>query len=275
MTTVNIKSPVNLFISTPKIGTDSPDKTQINLFPEQRVRAQVIEAGLERTVVEINQQRFLAQGGKGLRVGQEIQLQVLQTQPRLEFKVLTNNLKEQLSQSLPLLTRPFDWSQLIGQLQQQLEQGGVGQATSQIYRQLQQILNPLTAAPLDLEENIATIVSQLKQLMVPTEGLSPSGPAPPMLQHPPQVFATFKLSQAVTQLVKNLQNQMALLPNQSGQKLPENWYVATRSLLAPLRPGHELSHVSSFQRLPLITILRQIQQHPAISPQLKGEVKRI
>ena len=118
MTTVNSNPPANLFISAPTFSPDAAGELPINLRPEQLVRGTVIETGQDGAVLEINRQRYLAQGEQELRVGQKIDLQVLQTQPRLEFKVLSDLLHDRLSQALPLLTRSFDWSQLVSQLQQ-------------------------------------------------------------------------------------------------------------------------------------------------------------
>ncbi len=275
MTTVNSNFPVNLFVSPVKFSSGSLEKPQINLLPEQQVQAMVVEAGLERTVVEINQQRYQVQGGQTLQVGQKLNLQVLQIQPLLELKVLNNYLHDRLSQTLPLLVRRFDWSQLVGQLRQLPEQGLLPQPTGQLYRQLQQILAPATPTPLDLEENISNVVAQLRQLVPQAEGSTVPGAAPFILRSQPQFDPPFKLSEAITQLIKNLQNQVALLPKQPGGKLPKNWYIETRNLLTSLKQGRELSQLLPSQRQPLLTVLRQIQQYPEITPQLKGEVKQV
>ncbi len=275
MTTVNSNFPVNLFVAPAKFSPDSLGKPQINLLPEQRIQAMVVEAAPERTVLEINQQRYQVQGGQELQVGQKLNLQVLQTQPVLELKVLNNYLHDRLRQTLPLLVRPFDWSQLVGQLRQLPEQGLLPQPTGQLYRQLQQLLAPATPTSLALEENISNAVAQLRQLVPQTEVPTPLGAAPFLLRPQPQFAPPSKLSEAITQLIKNLQSQVELLPKQPGMKLPRDWYVETRNLLAALKQGRQLSQLPPSQRQPLLTVLRQIQQHPGTSPQLKGEVKQV
>ncbi|MDX2493351.1 MAG: hypothetical protein QNK27_00115, partial [Desulfuromusa sp.] len=280
MTTVNSNRPANLFIAAATPPADVPEELQTNLRPEQLIRATVVKGGLESAILEINRQQFLAQGERELQVGQKINLQVLQTQPRLEFKVLNNSLNDRLTQAFPLLTRSFDWSQLVVQLQQQTDQTSLLQENGKIYNQLQQILSPAAGTSADLKGNIATITAQLQQLMVP--GDMPSGhilsstqvSLQPMLQNSPQP-ASVELSQTVTQLIKNLQTQLSLLPKQTGEPVPERWYVESRNVLAPLQQGRQLPQLLVPQQQLLTTVLKQIQQHSRVSPQLAGEVERI
>jgi len=281
MTTVNSNRPANLFISAPTLPVNAPEELQVNLRPDQLVRATVIEGELGRVVLEINRQQYLAQGERELRVGQKLDLQVLQTQPRLEFKVLNNSLTDRLSQTLPLLTRSFDWGQLVSQLRQHLDQASLPQSTTKIYSQLQQILDPSAGTPADLKGNIALIVTQLQQLSASAAGTSiyesllpPQNLFPPMLPSSQQ-SAPFELSRTLTPLLKNLQNQISLLPKQTGQRVLKSWYVETRKLLAPLQQGREVPQFPVPQRQLLVAVLNQIQQHSRVSPQLAGEVERI
>ncbi|NOQ42608.1 MAG: hypothetical protein GQ563_08935 [Desulfuromusa sp.] len=281
MTTVHPNRPANLFVSTPTLPVNAPEESQVNLRPDQLVRATVIEGELGRAVLEINRQQYLAQGERELRVGQKLDLQVLQTQPRLEFKVLNSSLTDRLSQALPLLTRSFDWGQLVSQLQQQSRMASLPQATVKIHSQLQQILNPTAGAPVDLKGSIALIAAQLQQLSVSVGVTSTHDSLPsaqilpqPMLQNS-QKSAPFELSRTLTPLLKNLQNQLSLLPKQTDQRVPKDWYVETRQLLAPFQQGRELPQLPAPQRQLLVAVLTQIQQHSRVSPQLAGEVERV
>ncbi len=280
MTTVNSNPPANLFISVPTLPLDAAEELQINLRPEQLVRGTVIKTGQDGAVLEINRQRYLAQGDRELRVGQKVNLQVLQTEPRLEFTVLSDSLQDRLSQSLPLLTRSFDWSQLVSQLQQLSEQASLPQSILKNYSQLQQILDPSAGKPAGLKGDIALVVTQLQQLMTSSEVTpdhiisSAQVSLQAMSPHSSQPVST-ELSQAVTQLIKNLQNQLSLLPKQAGQPLPKRWHVESRNLLAPLQQGRELPQLSAPQQQLLVTVLQQIQQHPRVSPQLAGAIEGI
>lgn len=276
MTTVKSNLPANLFIAPPSLPVNVTAGVKLDLNPGQMVRAMVIESGLDGAVLEINRQCCFAPGEGALRVGQKLDLQVLQTQPRLEFRVLNDSLNDRLSQSLPLLTRAFDWSRLVGHLQLQPGQASLPPAIVNIYNQLQQMLNPDAEELAGLKGSIATIVTQLQQLSA--SGAESAGRmvsiAPvslPQGQRP----GSFELSQMITQLIKNLQNQLSLLPKQAEQLLSKNWHVETRKLLAPFQQGRELPQLIAPQRQLLVTVLQQIQQHSTVSPQLANEVERM
>ncbi len=277
MTTVNSNRPANLFVPAATPPADFPEELQTNLRPEQLIQATVVKGGSRGAILEINRQHYLAQGERELRVGQKINLQVLQTQPRLEFKVLNSSLNDRLTQAFPLLTRSFDWSQLVAQLQQQTDQPLLLQTNEKIYHQLQQLLSPAAGMLADLKGNIAPIVAQLQQLMAPDEThiLSPTQVLlQPILQNNPQPTSV-ELSQTIMQLIKNLQIQLSLLPKQAGEAVPERWYAESRNVLAPLQQGRQLPQLLASQQQLLTTVLTQIQNHSRVSPQLAGEVERI
>ncbi len=281
MATVNSNLPTNLFISAPTLPIVVTEGPKFDLNPGQMIRATVVEGGMGQAILEINRQNYLAQGERELRVGQTLNLQVVQTQPRLEFKVVSDSLNDRLAQALPLLTRSFDWGQLVSQLRQHPGQQALPSATVAIYNQLQQILNSAAEGSTDFKENMTLIVAQLRQLLV-SEGPIPGNNIglprqtlqQPMLQNSQQI-ASLELSPMLTQLIKNLQSQLSLLPKQAGVSLSKGWYLETRSLLTPLHQGRALPLLSASQRQPLVTVLKQLQQHSKVSPQLSGEVKRI
>ncbi len=278
MTTVNSNFPTNLFVAAPSLSANIVEWPGVELNPGQLVRATVIETGLNKAILEVHRQRYLAQGEQELRVGQKLNLQVLQTQPRLEFKVLSDTLNDRLAQALPLLTRSFDWSRLVSRLRQPQGQVPQPQDNVKIYNQLQQILTPAAGVPAGLKGDMALILAQLQQLTVsgasPAENVLPSQPLTPMLAASQQP-APFAISRTITTLIKNLQNQLSLLPKQAEQALPKNWYVETRELLAPFQQGRELPHLPVPQRQLLVTVLKQMKQHARVSPQLAGEVERL
>lgn len=274
MTTVNSNLPANLFISLPTLQPHAVAGDRFELNPGQMVRATVIAGGSGRALLEINRQQYLAQGEQELRVGQKLKLQVLQTQPRLEFRVHSDPLNDRLGQAFPLLTRSFDWSQLVSQLRQQPDQSPQLQLSAKTYTRLQQILNPTAGVPVDLKASMALIAEQLQQLSASVEPPPVQELLPPVLQRGQQL-AALELSQTVTNLIKNLQEQLSLLPERGAQVVPKNWYVETRNLLTPLQQGRELPPIPPSQRQLLITVLNQLRQNPRVSPQLAGEVERI
>ena len=197
--------------------------------------------------------------------------------PRLEFKVLGDSptITNRLSQSLPLLTRAFDWGQFVGQLQQSsLPQP---QPIMKAHSQLQQILNPPAGDLGDLKGSVATVVAQLQRLSASTNELpgylSSVAVSRSSMLPSNQSVASAELSQSIIHLFKNLQTQLSFLLKSGEQPVPKDWYAETRNLLTPFQGGQRLPQFPIPQ--PLISILTQIQQHPRVSPQLAAEVERI
>ncbi len=280
MTIVNPNLPANLFIHNSTSPVHTPEERQLDLRLEQVIRATVVEGGLDRALLEMNHQQFRAQTEHELQVGQQLTLQVLQTHPRMQFKVLNDPLNDRLSQLLPLLTRAYDWGHLVNQLRQTPSQNVLSQAAYQVLSQLQKMLDPTEGRSDMLKENISRIVAQLQQLSVPVEGVQErSGSQQQEAVHLPMQYSlpapAAELSRTIMLLVKNLQEQLALLPKQAGQPLTKNWYQETRDLLAPLRQGHGLPQAPESQYQILLSVLSRIQQHPRVSPQLAQEVERI
>ena len=281
MTIVNPNLPANLFIHTATHPANTPEERQLDLRLEQIVQATVVEGGLNKAILEMNQQRYRAQTEQELQVGRKLTLQVLQIHPRLEFKVLNDPLSDKLGQLLPLLTRPYNWGRLVTRLQQLPSQTALPQSISQVYSRLQQILNPAGGMSVNLKENISQLAAQLQQLTTSSE-VTPKENFPPpqqiMLQpmiQKGQLSAVSELSRTMTQLIKNLQEQLLLLPQQAEQPLPKNWYSETRKFLAPLQQDHGLSQIPASQRQLLVTVLHQLYQHPKMSPQLAGELEHL
>ncbi|SDZ76168.1 hypothetical protein SAMN05660420_00172 [Desulfuromusa kysingii] len=277
MTTVNSKIPANLFVVSPAVSSGPVASEAPGLNLGQMLQGVVVRRELDRVVLEVDRQLYLARGEKELQVGQKVNLQVLQTQPHLEFQVLADSVSSRLNQSLPLLTRPFDWNQLVAQLQQLPQQEMESVASKQVYHQLQQLLPLVPAGSAQIEAQIDMIVAQLKQLLSAEVGQSSgvSSPAPPSQQI---VFQgdgqriSAGLSPVFMGVIKALQGQLSLLPQRDDGAQLKNWYATTRKLLAPL---HQVPQLLAPQRQLLVSVLRQLQQHPQVSPQLSGEVEQI
>jgi hypothetical protein len=256
----------------------TPEERQVDLRMEQIVRATVVEGGLDRALLEMNQRHYRAQGDLELQVGQKLILQVLQTHPRLEFMVLNDQRVERLNRLLPLLARRYDWAQLVNNLQQQ-PQEQLSQADRQIYNQLQQLLQPGGALPTGMAAEIGKLAGQLRQLLPFSEGLEILPlplPATVAGDVGRQDATGSSLERVVAGLIRDLQQQLAQLPKSQAQPLPHGWVAATRKLLLPLQqPGYLLSQLPTIQLGELATQLGQLQQSPQLPVPFAGELGRL
>lgn len=89
-----------------------------DLRPEQVVRASVAEGGQEKVLLDMGHRRVWAESRVPLRTGQTLNLQVLQTAPRLELRLLDTPLNERIGHALHLLNGKFDVLSLLTQLSQ-------------------------------------------------------------------------------------------------------------------------------------------------------------
>ena len=276
MPIVNLSPPTNLFMPTTTVPVSAVEGQLLDLSLTQLVKATVVDVGVERAVLEINRQNYLTQAVRDLQVGQKLELQVIKTNPQLEFKVLNNFINDRLVRMMPLLTRSFDWGQLIEQLQGQGQRGTLPPATLNIFQQLQQILTPTVALPAAFNVSIARIVMQLQQLVGGELNLSGKAPVavsvqvPMAMPSPPTV-----LSPAITQLVKNLQNQLIQLPQMTGIQARVSWHAETRNFLAPMQQLRVLPQLPPPQYQALLMVLKQFPQTLQVSPQLAGEVEQL
>lgn len=81
----------------------SREERQQDLRLHQIVRATVAEGGQERVTLEFGQRRFLAETELSLKPGQKLELMVVATAPRLELRVIEDQLGTRLGQALHLL----------------------------------------------------------------------------------------------------------------------------------------------------------------------------
>jgi hypothetical protein len=99
----------------------------LNLRPHEIVQATVVQGGMDTVELELNRYRFMAHTRIPLRTGQRLQMQVQDTSPHVELKILNQTLLENLFQRLHLFGEKLD---LVSRLQQILGEASPS-ATSQ------------------------------------------------------------------------------------------------------------------------------------------------
>jgi hypothetical protein len=87
----------------------------LNLKAHEIVQATVVQGGMDTVELELNRYRFTAHTRIPLRTGQRLQLQVQDTSPHVELKILNQALLENLFQRLHLFGEKLD---LAARLQQ-------------------------------------------------------------------------------------------------------------------------------------------------------------
>lgn len=173
MTIVNPLASANLVVQS-ALATIRPEERHSDLRIEQIIRATVVEGGLDRAMLELNHQRFRIQSEQELKTGQQLELQVLTTHPKLTFKVLAVPVEARLAALLPLLAKPFDWHGLIKQFQKstvsppdltaQVRTVAAAQpeALRQVVDQLAILLRPASDLPAGELSAVANRLIQLK-----------------------------------------------------------------------------------------------------------------
>ena len=133
MTLIHPSSPVLPVSSTAALTVNREGREQ-ELRPEQVVRASVVEGGQEKVLLDMGHQRIWAESRVPLRTGQTLNLQVLQTVPQLQLRLLDTPLNERIGHALHLLSGKFDVLALLTQLSQDrpaqlpIPQGSAGPA---------------------------------------------------------------------------------------------------------------------------------------------------
>ncbi len=275
MAIVDSKFPANLFVPTIKTLTRDLTGGSDRLRLEQQVQALVVAAENDRSVLEIGSQRYQVSGKTDLQPGEKLTLQVKQLEPQLEFRVLSSRVDSRMAQSFPLLAQPFDWGELVVQLQSLAAKGQLSQSTLAVLNQLADILT-FSVAPSDLKEQVTQIIVRLQQLTAPEveELFSNQGGvipfSPPVSQSYP-VTNKSDLSQAISSLLKNLQNQPSLLLKSGSVSETKDVAVELKGLLHSLAAGRDIAQVKGV----LQPILDQLQQTSSLPPRLVIEVQRI
>ncbi len=275
--------PVNLFVQPTSQPLQTSELRQLDLRLEQIVRATVVEGGLDKAVLEMNHRQYRAEADKQLQVGQQLKLQVMQVQPRLEFRVLNDPLADRLAALLPLLTRSYDWARLLDGLPS-TPGADRQQAEAKMLQALQQLLQPAGRVRQEDAAIVGLIRQVLRQLPQP-EGTPAPLPVgfgagttvpyqPPAFNSPGFVSALDKL---VADLLQGFQRQLEPLPQRQGAGDPRQWLAETRTLLSVLQKHDAVffTQLSVSIRQQLEHALLQVYDHPRTTPQLAAEVKAV
>ncbi len=267
MTVVESKKlPANLFVRgtevTGKVAEIRPQAFQIAQF----VQAVVVEKGQD-AVLEILDQRYLAQGEQELQPGQKLLLQVLQTQPQLEFKVVDGAADSSLERLLPLLTRSYDWTQLASVLDDSPEQTPDVKALVTLFAHLQNVASSEDEFSSALRDKVAVFLRSL--------GVSGE---PPALAQPVGLPEAFRQDEDpgafrhLLQLLNTFRDQLGALAKPG--PVGADWHTQTRTLLTQLRQEfHSLEIPPAFSRQ-LLAVVLKLQESPSISPQLAADLQR-
>ncbi len=137
------------------------EERQHSLRVEQIVQATVVEGGLDRALLELKHQRFQILTEQELQTGQQLEMQVLTTHPRLSFKILADPLDSRFATLLPLLAKPFDWSGLLQRLQ--VKEGPQPEPMRQVLEQLSSMMRPVADLPVEELTSVAVTLGQLRQ----------------------------------------------------------------------------------------------------------------
>lgn len=111
-------------VSTQAQAAAPAEGRHYDLRAGQLVNATVAEGGHSEVLLDLNQQRLRAQTRIPLHTGQKLRLQVVESGPQPQLRILQNNVLERLSHAIHLLEGKFD---LAGVLQQLAGRQSAGQ----------------------------------------------------------------------------------------------------------------------------------------------------
>jgi Trp operon repressor len=172
----------------------SADAVQHNLQPYQVVQATVAEKGEGRVLLEMDGKQMWAQSKADVKTGQQLNLQVTTTEPRLQLRVIPQGFEKHLLRVLHLFDHKPELGARLQELgnrlndqnaQRQLNQLaqqflGQRQVTSggELIRATAPLLESLTqlqqASP-EVRSGIAAILQQLSVNMAPLSSAMPAG----------------------------------------------------------------------------------------------------
>ncbi len=107
MSAVSPTGPINPAPSAENNQISREDRHQ-QLPIDKIVKATVVEGGLDRVILELNQQRISAETNVPLKTGQIINLLVIRSSPKLELRLVEDTLQQRLVSFLHLLDHKFD-----------------------------------------------------------------------------------------------------------------------------------------------------------------------
>ncbi len=250
------------------------EERPVDLRLEQIVRARVVEGGGERALLELNQRHYRAQGSQELQIGQRLTLQVLQTHPRLEFRVLDDPLGGRLNQLLPTLSQTFDWSLLLEKLLRQPQKLSQVPELQQVFRQLQHLLQPGGDLPAKLGPELLRLAAQLPQTDLSSQAASL---VLPQAFTGSAAFAGGTEAAAtgnVDQLLSALQLQIGKAAQVASGLAGQRWQDETGQLLRSFQQV-QLSTLTPLQRGDLLPLLNQLRQLPQLPQALTVELSRL
>ncbi len=278
MTIINPVASQNLQVQPTTAPLATTEERQVDLRPEQMVRATVVEGGLDRALLEMNHQHYRAQSEVELQAGQKLTLQVLQTHPTLELRVINNPIVERLGQLLPLLSQSFDWAGLVKQLSGRSQLPEIPNS-AQVLQQLSQLLQPSGAVSPELHSNLLQLPVQLQQLaqaLAAAEGGEATLKLDPQGASSPQSFAAVTGQTADGgQLLRDMQGQLSQLQLAAGRPVAETWVAEVRNLLAPLQQVNLSQVLPQPQAQELLTLVGQLRLQPNLPPQIATELEQI
>lgn len=108
----------------PAVTPVSREERQHDLLLHQMIRATVEEGGQEKALLNFGERKLWVETGTPLRTGDTVNLQVVENDNRLGFRLIPPNLLERLGQSLHLLDKQLDPMALLPALIEGREPGG-------------------------------------------------------------------------------------------------------------------------------------------------------
>lgn len=120
----------------------------LNLQPYEVVQATVVEGGMNTVELEMSRIRLKAHTRVPLRTGQRLQMQVQNTSPHVELKILNQSLLEGLFQRLHLFGEDLDLTTRLQQILGEASSGAArAQGSQQTAESLSQALNQFLQRP--------------------------------------------------------------------------------------------------------------------------------
>ncbi len=276
MNTVSSQIPANLFLPQ----TLSTLRVQAAELQSFRVQQQMLA-----TVVEINEEEgeaVLEIGGKNYRTplndtmqsGQLLQLQVLKTEPALEFNVLGVSKQDQLAQLFTLLAQPYDWAKLAEQIQRLAKDSPELSTLANLFRQFRQVVAPGQKLPDEIADAIKVLTRQLQALNAQETRPDAAALLPgfELVMKRPQKDSPAALH-SWARLLTQLKDHIG-----RGQQLPDakdrgQWYGQTRELLGELQTVVKGQALSASLLRGLSPLLNQLQQLTPVTPQLARDIR--
>ncbi len=270
-----LQGPVNLFSSQQASALLRSEKVDpgAGLPVDRWISAQVVDVDGDSVVLDIQGGRYQTSLQEGMAKGQVLQLQLLKSEPQLEFKVAPQVVMSRFEQIVPLLTKSYDWSQLAQRLQDMTANSAELAAFKTPLDQFRQVL---AADP--LPEEVTAMIRQLANALKrgPTalnSGFVREGfIAPGQLSRLPAGIEP-RMFLAVLQKVEQLQQKGEQLLQQV--KPDAVWYREARQLLGAIARDFEQisAPVQLQQRIALV--LKNLQQSPGVSLQFRADVQRL